>query len=254
MEFLQLLILLFIAAYLVKATDVRGRIASRKSRKVILDTCALIDGRITELNKAGFVPEQLIIPEFIVHELQLLADGIDSHKRARARFGLDIVHELQADAESTVIIDKTPIPEKHAIDDKLVALAKLLGAPLYTTDYNLGKVAEIEGVKVLNVNELAGALRPTALPGETRSIKILQKGSSPKQGVGYLEDGTLIVVEDAVSFIGKTVEVEITKTHQTSAGKMLFGDLVRKPVKRNERQRVTAQRPSRQLASRMKTK
>jgi uncharacterized protein YacL len=261
MQFIQLFILLFIAGYVVQQSKIQALVANRKNRKVILDTCALIDGRILELNKAGFVPDQLIIPEFIVHELQLLADGTDSHKRSRARYGLDVVHQLQEDTEATVVIDKTPIPDIHAIDDKLIALAVKLRAPLYTTDYNLGKVAEIQDVKVLNVNELAGALRPTALPGETKNIKIIQKGSGPKQGIGYLEDGTLIVVEEAASLTGKTVEVEITKTHQTSSGKMLFGDLVpvkslsphkQSAVSAQSAPRLAARRQSRQIVTRLK--
>ncbi|HTE21571.1 MAG TPA: TRAM domain-containing protein [Candidatus Limnocylindria bacterium] len=226
-DFLQLLLLIFIAAVLWSQQTGRNFLpAKKKGRRVILDTCALIDGRIVELSRAGFVPDELIIPEFILHELQLLADGTDSHKRTRARYGLDIVHEIQQEEGFTVTIDRTQIPDKHAIDDKLIALAKKLDTPLYTTDYNLGKVADIEGVKVLNVNELAQHLRPTALPGETRTIKIIQKGSNPKQGAGYTGDGTLIVVEDAARYIGKEVEVEITKSHQTAAGKMLFGELV----------------------------
>jgi uncharacterized protein YacL len=224
-DLLQFIALAFIAYVLWQQQSGRDILRQKKGRKVILDTCALIDGRIVELSKAGFVPDELIIPEFIVHELQLLADGVDAHKRTRARFGLDIVNELKNEEGFTVVIDHTQIPEKHAIDDKLVALAKKLNAPLYTTDYNLGKVAEIEGVKVLNVNELAQHLRPTALPGEIKSVRVVQKGSGPKQGVGYLDDGTLIVVEGAAASIGDLVEVEITKTHQTSAGKMLFGEI-----------------------------
>jgi len=231
-DFIQLLLLIAIAAMLFKEQAGKTLLPGKKGRRVILDTCALIDGRIVELSKAGFVPDELIIPEFIVHELQLLADGADSHKRTRARFGLDIVHELQQEEGFNVVIDRTAIPEKHAIDDKLIALAKKLDTPLYTTDYNLGKVADIEGVKVLNVNELAQQLRPTALPGETKSVKIVQKGSSPKQGAGYLEDGTLIIIEDAAQFVGKQVEVEITKTHQTSSGKMLFGEIVQSSSRR----------------------
>jgi len=204
-------------------SNMRGR---RKPHKIILDTCALIDGRITELANSGFVPEELVVPEFIIHELQLLADGSDSQKRERARYGLDIVQELQDSKNCTVIIDRSVIAEKHATDDKLIALAKKLHVPLYTTDYNLNKVAEIEGIKVLNVNELAQKLRTSVLPGERKSVKIVQKGSSHKQGVGYLDDGTMLVIEDAANQIGKTVTAEVTRIHQTVAGKMLFGDLV----------------------------
>lgn len=223
---------------------------------MILDTCALIDGRITELSHSGFVPDELVVPEFIVHELQMLADGSDAHKRERARFGLDVVQELQDSRNCTVIIDHTLIPERQATDDKLVALAKRLDAPLYTTDYNLGKVAEIEGVKVLNVNELAQHLRPTALPGEQKTVKIIQKGSNASQGVGYLDDGTMVVVEGAAKFTGKTVSAEITRTHQTVAGKMLFGELAGGHISHHAASKHESQ-PTRKrssIVSRMKRK
>ncbi len=231
-DILQFLLLLIILAVLwMQQNEIGLPSPGRKSTRVILDTCALIDGRIVELARSGFIPGSLVIPEFIVHELQLLADGADAHKRSRARYGLDIVQDLQEIEEVEVIIDKTPIHEVHAVDNKLVTLAKRLKAPLYTTDYNLGKVAGIEGVRVLNVNELAQHLRPSALPGEQKTVKIIQKGSNAKQGAGYLDDGTLIVVENAAKYIGKTVQVEIIKTHQTTSGKMLFGELVREQAK-----------------------
>jgi uncharacterized protein YacL len=206
---------------------IRPTIKSPKtSRKVILDTCALIDGRIMELSLSGFVPDQLIVPEFILHELQLLADGTDSHKRERARFGLDIVKELQLSPNSSLIIDSTSLDDSMPTDDKLVELAQKLNAPLYTTDYNLNKVADIKGVKVLNVNELAQQLRPSVLPGEKASVKLLQRGSSQRQAVGYLDDGTMVVVGNAERMMGKTVEVEIVRSLQTVAGKMIFAELV----------------------------
>ena len=158
----------------------------------------------------------------------MLADGSDTQKRERARFGLDVVKELQGSDTVQVIIDDS-VHTNQPTDDKLVTLAKKLNTGLYTTDYNLNKVADIQGVKVLNVNELAQQLRPTALPGERKLVKILQKGSNPKQGVGYLEDGTMVVVDDAASHINKVVEVEVTRVHQTMAGKMLFADLRDKP-------------------------
>jgi uncharacterized protein YacL len=203
---------------------------------MVLDTCALIDGRIVELVKLGFVPDELVVPEFIVHELQMLADGNDAHKRERARFGLDVVKELQNSDTVSVIIDDS-VQNNQPTDDKLVTLAKKLNTGLYTTDYNLNKVADIQGVKVLNVNELAQQLRPTALPGEKKTVKILQKGSNPKQGVGYLDDGTMIVVDDAANQIGRIVEVEVTRVHQTMAGKMLFADLRSKPATTSTRSR-----------------
>jgi uncharacterized protein YacL len=259
LDIVQVALLGYVAYLLVgRQKPALPSVRKRTARKLILDTCALIDGRIVELARAGFVPEQLIIPEFIIHELQLLADGSDAHKRDRARYGLDVVQELQDNKNCTVVIDHSTIPEKHATDDKLVALAKKMRVPLYTTDFNLNKVAEIEGVKVLNVNELAGALRPSALPGEKKTVKILQKGSNPRQGVGYLEDGTMLVVEDAANLMGKTVQVEITRMHQTVSGKMLFSELVKPPASQrtkptpNSGPRLAARKPTSSLASRMK--
>lgn len=228
MQIIEIILLIAILAILYRNN--KQKISENKSvRKVILDTCALIDGRIVELSNTGFVPDQLIVPEFVITELQMLADGNDSHKRERARFGMDVVKELQKSEYCSVIIDKSFIDENLPTDDKLVALSLKLNAPLYTTDFNLNKVAEIKGVKVLNVNELAQQLRPTVLPGERKNIKILQKGSNPSQGVGYFDDGTMIVVENGAKLIGKTVEVEVERSFQTVAGKMLFAQLVTKP-------------------------
>ncbi|HUC89211.1 MAG TPA: TRAM domain-containing protein [Patescibacteria group bacterium] len=200
-----------------------GHLASR--HKIILDSCALIDGRIAEIVRAGFVHDELVIPQFVINELQMLADGNDSHKRERARYGLDIAHELQDAAPTKVLIDRTLLPNIHTTDDKLIALSKKLKGQLYTTDYNLSKVAAVEGVKVLNVNELSQALRPITLPGETLSIKVLQKGSNRDQGVGYLDDGTMIVIEGGSRFVGRVMPVTVTRMHQTVAGKMVFGQV-----------------------------
>ena len=196
-----------------------------RRNKLILDSCALIDGRIVEIVRSGFVISELIIPQFILNELQMLADGPDSHKRERARYGLDIAHELQDTAPMRVIVDRTVFPAIDATDDKLVALAKRLRAQLYTTDYNLGKVAAVEGVQVLNVNELSQSLRPITLPGEMLNIKIIQKGSNRDQGVGYLDDGTMIVIEGGAKYVGREMPVSVTRMHQTVAGKMVFGQV-----------------------------
>ncbi len=223
--FIEILLLLFIAGFLVmQSKDGLKTFVGGKKRQIILDSCALIDGRIVELVRNSFIADELIIPQFVLNELQLLADGNDGHKRERARYGLDIAHELQDTAfTSKVIIDRTPFPEVPATDDKLIHLSKKLEAYLYTTDYNLSKVAAIEAVGVLNINELSQALRPIALPGETLKIKIVQKGSNPNQGVGYLDDGTMIVVEGGARHAGKVVDVTVTRMHQTVAGKMVFG-------------------------------
>lgn len=225
-EVIQIALLVLITGLLVGVkTDKSVKLFSSKSSQVILDSCALIDGRIAEIVRTGFLQSELVIPQFILNELQLLADGNDSHKRERARYGLDIAHELQDSAPSKVIVDRTQLPDITTNDDKLIALTKKLGAQLYTTDYNLAKVAAVEGVKVLNINELSHSLRPITLPGETLTIKIVQKGSNRDQGVGYLDDGTMIVIEGAARFVGREVPVSVTRMHQTVAGKMVFGQI-----------------------------
>lgn len=251
LDFVELALLVGIAGYLYnerKGTKVNTK---NRSKKLVLDTCALIDGRILELTRLGFVPETLVIPEFVVHELQMLADGSDTHKRDRARYGLDVVRELKESTNCEVIIDETAFEGKHAVDDKLVALAKKLDAPLYTTDFNLNKVADIEGVRVLNVNELAQELRPVALPGERKDVKIVQKGSNPEQGVGYLDDGTMVVIDRAAKYVGRKVSAEITRIHQTASGKMLFADLVAAP-KNLETQAKAAVKPAAQKAANLR--
>ncbi|MET1032921.1 MAG: TRAM domain-containing protein [Candidatus Saccharimonadales bacterium] len=222
---IQIILLIFIAWFIVTQKSEGMAALFGKQRRIILDSCALIDGRVVELTNSGFVSDELVIPQFILNELQLLADGNDSHKRERARFGLDIAHQLQDTAPNRVTIDRSVFPEVQAIDDKLLLLARKLKAQLYTTDYNLSKVAAVEGVRVLNVNELAQNLRPITLPGETLKIKIIQRGSSRDQGVGYLDDGTMIVVDNAARYVNKIVPVTVTRMHQTVAGKMVFGQV-----------------------------
>lgn len=223
METLNTVLLIVVIFLLTKQSFIKVQPKTiRKSNTVILDTCALIDGRIIDLCNSGFTPQKLIVPQFILNELQMLADGSDDKKRERARFGLSVVKELQSNQYSDVIIDRTFSDEKRPTDDKLVDLAIKLNSPLYTTDYNLNKVADIRGVKVLNVNELAQQLRPSLLPGEKITIKIIQKGSNQNQGVGYLDDGTMVVVEGGSRFKGRTITVEVLRTIQTVAGKMLF--------------------------------
>lgn len=224
LDIIQTIAIVILAGVLIY--KVKPNVAkSGKGRDVILDSCALIDGRVVELARAGFLPENLLVPQFILAELQLLADGSDSHKRERARFGLEIVQQLQKEAGLHVTIARDLISAKTT-DEKLVLLAKKLGADLFTTDFNLNQVASIEGVRVLNINELSHAMRPVALPGEDFEIKIVQAGSNRDQGVGYLEDGTMVVVDNARRDIGGTIKVKVTKSHQTVAGKMLFGQKV----------------------------
>jgi uncharacterized protein YacL len=225
LDVIQIILLVFVAWLLVHQKPEGFLALLSRRRKLILDSCALIDGRIVEIVNTRFIADELVIPQFILSELQLLADGNDSHKRERARFGLDIAHQLQDSAPNVVTIDRTVFTQQIATDDKLVLLAKKIKAQLYTTDYNLGKVAAVEGIHVLNVNELAQGLRPIALPGETLNIKIIQKGSNRDQGVGYLDDGTMIVVDGAAKHVGKIMPVTVVRMHQTVAGKMVFGQI-----------------------------
>lgn len=194
----------------------------QKTVSLVLDTSGIIDGRIIAIAKAGFVPQQIIVPQFVVAELQHLADTGDSQKRERARFGLDVIRELQDLRRVEVVVAREKFKNIKEVDDKLVALAKELGAFLYTTDYNLNKVAQIEGVVVLNVNELAQAIRPPRLPGERVELKITQVGQDKSQGVGYLDDGTMVVVENAGRMVGQKIPVQFSRILQTQAGKMMF--------------------------------
>jgi uncharacterized protein YacL len=219
------LLLIIIGLLVVKTKPVISKSKETSSHTVIIDSCALIDGRVVDLAKIGFLPKHIVVPQFIVKELQYLADGKDSYKRERARFGLQVVQQLQADSTLLVDID-TEDPDKKTTDEKLVALAKIRSAELFTSDYNLNQVATIEGVTVLNVNELAHAIRPVALPGETAHVTIIQSGTNRDQGVGYLDDGTMVVVDGAIKDIGKSIQVTINKSHQTVAGKMLFAKKV----------------------------
>jgi uncharacterized protein YacL len=198
---------------------------SYKNSQLVMDSSGLIDGRIIELARSGFIQYDINVPEFIVNELQLISDGHDAHKRERGRFGLDVIAELQKIPRVKVNIDRSTFDSIKATDDKLIALTKKLSGTLYTTDFNLGKVAEVEKVKVLNINELAQHLRPIALPGENILVKIIQKGSGKAQGIGYLDDGTMIVVDGAQKFIGKKIQVKVDRMHQSVAGKMVFAKL-----------------------------
>lgn len=220
-----LIIIILLLSLVIFARNIMQFMPKKTNSSVILDSCALIDGRILEISKTGFMPRELVVADFILAELQLLADGNDSHKRERARFGLEIVQQLQQEPGLSVSIERTYV-KAATTDDKLVKLAKKNNAALCTIDFNLNQVASIEGVRVLNVNELSHAIRPIALPGEGLEVKVLQAGSSRDQGVGYMEDGTMVVIDGARRDIGKIVKVSITRTHQTLAGKMLFANKI----------------------------
>jgi uncharacterized protein YacL len=235
-DIIQTILLIIILIVIYKVVK-QPRKSTAHHNALILDSCAVIDARIVDIARAGFTPKHLIVPRFIIRELQLLADGNDTHKRERARFGLDMINDLQQQTALNLEIDNTDYPDLKATDDKLVRLASEIGADLCTTDYNLNKVATIEGVKVVNVNELANAVRPVILPGEKRTIKIVQKGTNRDQGVGYLEDGTMLVVSGAGSMVGRSVNVQITRMLQSDAGKMLFATLEKSDQKSKPRGR-----------------
>ena len=201
-----------------------------KGRALLVDTSVLMDGRITAVAKTGFIGDTLVIPRSVVGELQFLADHADSDKRARARYGLDVVTELQAMDEVEVELLQDGSKAREGVDERLLSLAKQHGAWLLTIDYNLNKVAAVEGIGVLNINELAQSIRMAHLPGEHLTLALLQKGQDAHQAVGHLPDGTMVVVEQASSQLGRTCEVEIIRNLQTAAGKMIFAKLVKKPA------------------------
>jgi uncharacterized protein YacL len=195
---------------------------SKRSLKV-LDTSVIIDGRIADIAETGFLDGVLVIPQFVLRELQLVADSSDSMKRNRGRRGLDILQRIQKMAHLSVEIVEEDFPHIREVDMKLIELAKIHNCKIVTNDFNLNKVAQLHGVEVLNINELANALKPIVLPGETMRVFILKEGKEYNQGVAYLDDGTMVVVDNAKRMISKTVEIAVTSVLQTTAGKMIFG-------------------------------
>ncbi|MEK6697731.1 MAG: PIN domain-containing protein [Nitrospirota bacterium] len=191
----------------------------------IMDTSVIIDGRIADVCETEFLDGTILIPQFILQELQHIADSSDSLKRARGRRGLDILHRIQKMGHMDVRITEDDFPKIREVDSKLVALARKLGAKVITNDFNLNKVAELQGVKVLNINDLSNALKPVALPGEGMRVFVLKEGKEAGQGVAYLDDGTMIVVENGRRYINKNVEVVVTSVLQTAAGRMIFTKL-----------------------------
>ncbi len=191
----------------------------------VLDTSVIIDGRIADIADTGFLHGNLIVPRFVLDELQYIADSHDSVKRSRGRRGLDILNRMQRSVGINIEIMDQDFPKLKGVDAKLVALAKKMNAKIVTNDFNLNKVAELQGIKILNVNELANALKPVVLPGETMSVKIIKEGKEPGQGVAYLDDGTMIIVDHAQKHQGANVEVLVTSVLQTTAGRMIFSEL-----------------------------
>lgn len=202
---------------------------------ILLDTSAIIDGRITDISKTGFLRATLIIPNFILKELQHIADSPDALRRNRGRRGLDVLTLLQNEAPIPVRITDMDVPDVREADSKLVVLAKSLHSPIMTNDYNLNRVAELQGVSVLNINDLANAVKASYLPGENFDVKIIQEGREMGQGIGYLEDGTMVVVEEGVTHMNRSVEVVVTKVLQTSAGRMVFARFLTQNEQENRR-------------------
>ena len=188
---------------------------------MLVDTSAIIDGRIGDLISTGFVDRELVIPVFVLQELQRVADSTDPQRRARGRRGLEVVHDLRLSSHP-VATPEVAVPDVTDVDAMLVRVAHDMDLPILTTDYNLNKVAQIQGVQVLNVNDLANALKPAVLPGEALRVKVIREGKEAEQGVGYLDDGTMIVVEGARDHIGELVETEVTSVLQSPSGKMIF--------------------------------
>ena len=199
-----------------------GEKQNRRSYK-ILDTSVIIDGRIADIAETGFMDGVLTIPAFVLRELQLVADSADSLKRNRGRRGLDILQRIQKLTNIQVTIVEDDFPAVREVDMKLIELAKLYEGKIVTNDFNLNKVAQLHGVDVLNINELANALKPIVLPGEIMKVFILKEGKEYNQGVAYLDDGTMVVVDNARKMIGKTIDISVTSVLQTTAGKMIFG-------------------------------
>lgn len=191
----------------------------------ILDTSVIIDGRIADIADTGFLEGNLIVPRFVLDELQYIADSADSLKRARGRRGLDILNRMQRNSGIFIDVVDHDFPKIKGVDSKLVALAKKTNGKIMTNDFNLNKVAELQGIKILNVNELANALKPVLLPGELMTVKIIKDGKEPGQGVAYLEDGTMIIVDNAQRYMGENVEAMVTSVLQTTAGRMIFSEM-----------------------------
>lgn len=243
MEIRQFLIIVTAFAILAEVTYLvvklpRQNLIKKQGRPILVDTSVLIDGRIIAVAKSGFIGDALVIPRSVIGELQFLADNADHDKRARARYGLDVVRELQAMPSVEVEILQDGSKAEEGVDERLLSLAKKYNAAVCTIDYNLNKVAVVEGITVLNVNELAQSLRMAYLPGEKMLLELVQKGQDAHQGVGYLTDGTMVVVEHASKNIGQTIEIEFIRSLQTAAGKMMFA----RPVER--KQQPAQQKPA----------
>ncbi len=216
----------FIIPYVEFSKQVKG------GRPLVLDTSVIIDGRIADICDTAIIDEKLIVPRFVLQELQSIADSSDKIKRNRGRRGLDMLKRMQNNPKVTLQMHEAHLPELrdvHKVDERLVILAKSLGARVVTNDFNLNKIAQLQGVEVINLNELANALKLVALPGELLTVRIVKPGDQIGQGVGYLDDGTMVVVEQGRSAIGHEVSITVTSVLQTPAGRMIFGRMESRP-------------------------
>jgi uncharacterized protein YacL len=195
------------------------------SKPAILDTSVIVDGRIADMMDTHVIDAPVIVPRFVLDELQKIADSQDRTKRNRGRRGLDVLNRLRKAKNVDVQVQDVPLPGVEGVDAKLVRLAKILDARVVTTDFNLNKVAQVQGVEVININDIANALRPVVLQGEKLNLRIQRLGESAGQGVGYMEDGTMVVGEDCAGRVGQEVELVVTNILQTSAGRLIFGRL-----------------------------
>ena len=231
-----------------------GETSSKHAFK-ILDTSVIIDGRIADIVETGFVDGALVIPQFVLHELQLVADSSDSMKRNRGRRGLDVLQRIQKMPQLNIQIVEEDFPNVREVDMKLIELAKVYSCKIVTNDFNLNKVAQLHGVEVLNINELANALKPVVLPGELMRVFILKEGKEYNQGVAYLDDGTMVVVDNARRMISKTIDIAVTSVLQTTAGKMIFGRFddrihaVHSPMSAKDNGIAEKERPAREQIS-----
>ena len=201
-----------------------GRLVPR-THQLVVDTSSLIDGRIADIIQAGFITGSLIIPRFVLDELHHIADSYDATRRIRGRRGLEVLNRLQNELDIHIEISDVDLKDIPDVDSKLVRLCKLLNCPIITNDFNLNQVAKIQSLQVLNINDLASAVRPVVMPGEELAVRIIQEGKEPGQGIGFLDDGTMIVVEDGRHFINSELKVVVTRVLQTSAGRMIFAHL-----------------------------
>lgn len=225
-----------VSTFILRQRDIfslfRGRVPSKlaaegagaqnEGRSVVLDTSVIIDGRIADIAKTGFISGTILVPKFVLNELQHIADSPDTLRRNRGRRGLDTLQQLQRESVVPVRVTDMDVPGVRDVDDKLVGLAKQLNCAIVTNDYNLNHVAQLQGVSVLNINELANAVKAIFLPGESLTVKIIQEGKELGQGVGYLDDGTMVVVDDGRRYMNGTLSVVVTKIFQTTAGRMIF--------------------------------